>query len=488
MNEQFQIKTELMTHQREAAAKLLPSRVGGLLMEMGTGKTLTAIELVRLRRAKINKVVWFTPVSLKQTVKNEILKHTDCGETDICVFDDKTSESKLPDCFWFVCGLESVSSSDRVTLAIHALIDERTFVIVDESSFIKGHHAMRTLRLTSYAECARYRLILTGTPLTQGVVDLYAQMRFLSPKILGYNSFYSFACNHLEYSEKYPGMIVRSLNTENLALKIAPYVYQVTKAECLDLPEKTFQSFYFSMTGQQRTLYDRAKYELLMDVPDDYLDSSIAIFRLFSALQQITGGFWRKSDWSPHYRRQSQTPIITEKTFELHEVAHRRAALLVEVVAALPPDQKIIIWAKYHYDIREITAALAQCFPHERGAFFHGRLSEAERDREVEKFRGDARFFVATPASGGHGLTLNEASFVIFYNNGFKYSERLQAEDRCHRIGQTRKVTYIDLVCANSIDERIVRALASKQSVVESFKREINQVKKTGLREKLLNL
>ncbi len=156
------------------------------------------------------------------------------------MFDDKTSANDLPrDAFWYIIGIESVSSSNRVAVAANSLTTTETAVIVDESSYIKGHNALRTQRITRYSEPARYRLALTGTPMSQGVQDLYAQMRFLSPKILGYNSFYSFAANHLEYSEKYPGLVVRAHNTAWLAAKIQPYVYQVTKEDaglCLPLP------------------------------------------------------------------------------------------------------------------------------------------------------------------------------------------------------------------------------------------------------------
>ena len=204
------LRTSLMPHQVAAVAKVLPSRIGALFCDMGTGKSRTSIELVSRRLERIDRVIWFCPVSLKETVRQEIIKHTDC--TDIHVFNGRTSEHNLPRALWYVVGIESMSSSNRVVLAVDKLVTTRTMIILDESSYIKGHNSMRTQRLTYICQRARYRLILTGTPLSQGVVDLFAQMRFLSPKILGYNSFYSFAANHLEYSEKYPGKIVRSHN------------------------------------------------------------------------------------------------------------------------------------------------------------------------------------------------------------------------------------------------------------------------------------
>lgn len=450
-----------MEHQRVAVDKMLPTRIGALFMEMGTGKSLTAIQLGLLRRGKIDRFVWFCPVSLKQTVRYEILKHTDCQPDDINVFSDKTTERNIPNCFWHIVGIESMSSSTRVICTVNKLITTRTMVVVDESSYIKGHNSSRTQRITHISERARYRLILTGTPISQGVVDLFAQMRFLSPKILGYRSFYSFSNNHLEYHEKFKGMIVRAHNTEYLAAKIEPYVYQVTKDECLDLPEKLYERRYFGMTLTQHYWYEETKDEILSEcLEDDW--SSISIFRLFGALQQIVSGFYNKKSGDSQ---------------GFYQIENDRINTLIDVVTSIPPQEKVIIWAKYLYDIKQVTEALVTSFGADSVAQFHGSINEAKRAAQVELFRTAARFFVATPSSGGHGLTLNEAYYVVFYNNGFKYSERIQAEDRCHRIGQESKVVYIDLICEDSIDGRIMDALDGKGNVVEDFKEEVGKLK-----------
>ncbi len=471
--EPIRTKTPLLSQQTQAIAKLLPTRVGALFMEMGTGKTRTAIELIRLRQAKISRVIWFCPVSLKDTIRHEILKHTECLPSHIQVFNHKTSISTGQDCFWQIVGIESVSSSNRVALTVNHLIDADAFVIVDESSYIKGHKSMRTQRITFVAERARYRLILTGTPISQGVVDLYAQMRFLSKKILGYQSFYSFSRNHLEYSEKFKGLIVRSHNTEWIAAKIKPYVYQVTKDECLDLPDKLYEIRYCCFTEEQYRYYKKAKNEILADVDfDDF--KPYTIFRLFTALQQISCGFWR--------RRLNEAGDYEWLTFP-----HNRLATLMDTITSIPADEKVIIWAKFIYDIEQIAAALMEQFGAESVALFYGAVAESKRADEVAKFRQSARFFVSTPSCGGHGLTLNEAHYVLFYNNGFKYSERIQAEDRCHRIGQEHKVVYIDIWAHCGIDERIGKALDKKSDVVAEFKQEIDKVKSTH-KEKLKSL
>lgn len=456
------LRTSLLPHQIPAVNTVLPTRIGALFMDMGTGKSRTAIELTHRRQGRIDHIVWFCPVSLKETVRQEILKHTDCTPADVCVFNDRTNDRNAPSVLWYIVGIESMSLSNRVTLAVHKLITSKTMVILDESSYIKGHNAKRTLRITKLSEKARYRLILTGTPLSQGVVDLFAQMRFLSPKILGYGSFYSFAANHLEYSERFPGMIVRAHNVEYLAAKIKPYVYQVTKEECLELPPKLYSGRYFSMTDEQRHYYELAKEEILSDLLDDDF-SSIAIFRLFGVLQQIVCGYWNRR--------------IRRGKFKKLEFEHDRLSALADTITDIPGDKKVIIWAKYHYDIMQIGKALEEGFGSESVAYFYGALPEKERARQVDLFRNGARFFLSTQSCGGHGLTLNEAHYVIFYNNAFKYSERIQAEDRCHRIGQEHKVTYIDLHCSDSIDDRISAALWDKGNVVEAFRSEVEKIK-----------
>lgn len=464
--------TELYTHQRAAVEKMIGTRVGALFMEMGTGKSRVVIELARLRRRRISHVMWFAPVSLKLTVADEIRKHE--ADASIYVFDDETRPGNIPDAFWYVVGIESMSSSSRVFLTANALITPSTFVVVDESSYIKNHASKRTHRITSISERARYRIVLTGTPLSQGVVDLYAQMRFLSEKILGYRSFYSFARNHLEYSKKYPGMVVRAHNVGYLAAKIAPYVYQVTKEECLELPAKTYQTCRCVMSHTQREAYEQAKNEILFDLEsvDDF--DRLTILRLFSALQQIVCGFWRRKVDSGHV---------------LEEYQHDRLDLLDEIVGQFRPSAKAIIWAKYRYDVNGICHRLRAVYGDGSVAEFHGGISERVRDAEIARWRptDGARFLVATGSCGSHGLNLTEAEYVVFYSNTFKFAERQQAEARCHRIGQKNNVLYADLVCGSSIDERIQRSLWKKENIVDTFKREVDRVKDKGRWKKLVD-
>lgn len=460
--------TPLLPHQTEAVAKLLPTRVGALFADMGTGKTRMAIELVRLRRHKIDRVVWFCPVSLKETVRYEIIKHTDCVDSDIYVFGDRTSERTIPSgALWYIIGIESMSSSARAVFSALQLITARTFAIVDESSYIKGHDSLRTERITRMAQPARYRLILNGTPISQGIVDLYAQFRFLDPRILGYRSFYSFASNHLEYSDKFPGLIVRAHNVSYLVAKMRPYVYQVTKDEAgLKLPDKLHETYCCTLSPEQRQAYDEAKTLYLEEAnPDDW--TSLYIFRLFTALQSIVTGFWHRPDG------------------DVVELPHNRIELLMEVLGRIQDPDKVVIWAKYHYCVRQIRKALVKTYSADSVAEYHGGLSEVQRNYDLTRWRTGARFLIATQAAGGHGLTLNESHHTVFYANGFKYSERLQAEDRMHRIGQNWPPVYIDLDSGSGIEGRIFDALRRKRDALAEFRHEVDRVKQQGTKDKL---
>lgn len=487
----WQTTTSLLPWQGRGVEKVKRSRVAALFMDPGTGKTRTAIELAWLRRDQIDKVVWFCPVSLLATIQYEILKHTDCAPDQVYVFGDRTTQRTLTPAIWYIVGIESMGQSDRVTLAVNALIDADTMVVVDESTYIKGHSAKRTLRITRLCDKARYRLILTGTPLTQGVVDLYAQMRFLSPKILGYNSFYSFAANHLEYSEDYPGMIARTHNTDWLAAKINPYVYQVTKGECMELPPKLTDSLCFQMTMAQADLYWRAKEEILLSAPDDELLESYTIFRLFTALQQIVCGFWnrypdpleppgkRSRLWSDEDWQRWHIVAHRRREPELITVPHRRLNMLGAAIDGSDAG-RVIIWANHQHAITDIVERLTDTHGESAVAQFHGGIAQRERQTQLDRWRRSARFLVMTQATGGHGLTLNEGTHHIFYSNGFKFSERLQAEDRSHRIGQAKPVTYTDLVCVDSIDVRVQKALSDKEDTLSAFRRDVNRFKDVG--------
>lgn len=451
-------------------AKLERLRVGALFMEMGLGKSRVMIELVRRRQARISRVVWACPASARRAIAAQIRRHTDVPAEDVHVFGERTRPDNLPPASWHVVGLESVSGSARVRLALARLFDAATCLVVDESDLCKSPFAERTRWLAMLAPQARYRFILTGTPFLEGPEDLYAQFKLLDARILGFNSFWAFARNHLEYSEKYPGLVVRVLDSDGLAAKIAPYTYQVTKAEAagVELPAKRYDLARFAMTPAQRELYAEAKWALLEQVGEEEF-SVYDLYRVFSALRQVACGFWN------HRGRTLEAP-------------HRRAEALLEALAGRPAGEKTIVWAHYRRSVREVVGALERAYGPGCAAEYHGDVPPARREEALERWRGPARFLVGTPGTGGRALTLNEARLVVFYSNDFKARQRVQAEDRAHRIGQDHPVLYLDLLSDAPIEERILGALRRKEDAARVFKRQVDAMKHSLGVKKALDL
>ena len=451
-------------HQTAAFEKMHPSRVGALIMDMGTGKSLVAIMLAKAREKKIKRVIWCCPVTLKPNVAREIFRHTDCGPNDVYQFKASTTDKNMPECFWYIVGLESISSSDREVMALNAIVDEHTMLIVDESSYIKGHRAKRTKRLCLIGKKARYRLVLNGTPISEGIEDLYAQMAFLSEKILGYHSWYSFSRKHLTYSEQHKGMIQSRSHVDWISARIAPYVYQVTKDECLDLPPKIYgSSRTVAMTPQQQDFYDAAKEQFVEDLMDyDPEETNVAIYRLFTSLQAIANG------------------VVPKGLGEAGAaIPCRKPEALIETISNIPSGEPVGIWVRYRTSIDTVSAALRKEFDANISQYY-GDLSLRKREAELARWRSEGGFFIATEDCGGFGLTLAEAAYSIFYSNGFSYLKRIQAEDRFHRIGQKRSVLYSNIWVDAGIEERIDAAICRKQNSLEIFRQELDEIRHLG--------
>ncbi len=425
-------------------------------MDMGTGKSRTVLELAAERQDKWDKLFWFCPCALRATVLEQVLAHTDIPRDQIAVWDQSGMRRRNDSARVHIIGIETMSSSNAAVLRYAAVVTESSYVVVDESSYIKGNRSKRTQRLTRMSERTRYRTILTGPPLTQGITDLFSQMLFLSPKILGHNSWWSFARAHVEYETKpsqfnptvkiRTGRILQTFNEDLLAQQIEPYVYQVRRDECLDLPAQVFVDRTCQLSNWQRTLYENAKEEALTDFnPDDF--GPTHILRLFSKLQKIVVGF--------------DGEHVSEGS--------ARMDLLLETIGEIDEAEPVIIWTKYLEAADAICRVLGKHFDADQVWKITGAVPEKQRNDNLSAWRKRGRFLVSTQAIGGHGLTLNEAAYSIFFADSFKYAERLQAEGRNHRIGQDRKVVYITLRCHHTIDDRIADSISTKADTLESF-------------------
>ncbi len=424
------LRTDLLPHQREAVGKLLPIRVGALFMEEGTGRIRTALELISRRAHRLSNVVWFCPHAIEQTTRDELERHCE----KIC---DQ----------WHIFSIESMSSSLRTITRALDLINRGSFVILDESHYIKGPRAKRSSRLIRAAERARYRLILSGTPVTQGIQDLYNQFLFLSERILGYPSFYSFAANHLEYSNRFPQRVIRAHNTEYLAAKTAPYIFRITREACCNLPEVIHTTFHCKMSRVQRTHYEQVKRELLEE--EEY--SRPTIFLLFIRLQQVLSGF--------HISPTGERVVFRNP----------RLSALLGLLNSFAPEKRVVIRAKYRHDLDEIHKLL----PPGQTELATTTMAPEKRRLALERFRSGRRYLLVNERFNDPGS--GPVDTVIFYNNSFNYADRIRAQNIHRRAGESGRVLYIDLICEHSIDERIYRNLTAKSNLARDFYRAIER-------------
>jgi SNF2 family DNA or RNA helicase len=161
-------------------------------------------------------------------------------------------------------------------------------------------------------------------------------------------------------------------------------------------------------------------------------------------LHQITAGFF------------------SGESGQIQKLSNNKLDALLEIIE--DTDEKIIIWANWVYNIEEITNKLVDIYGPSSVVNFYGAVNSEKRSKAIDLFMNDpnCRFFVANPSTGGFGLTLTSATLVIYYSNSFNAEHRMQSEERAHRIGQTKKVTYIDLITEDSVDEKIVTSLKNK--------------------------
>lgn len=438
------LKTNLMDYQEVGVEKLLPLKIGALYMEMGTGKTRTALEIIvrRYEKGKLDKVVWLCPCSVQSNLKADLDKHSD-GWRDMI----------------HVAGIESLSSSVRLYTELLSEMTSKTMLIVDESNLVKNRLAIRSRRIVALAEHCKYRMILNGTPISRNETDLFNQWYILDWRVLGYQSYYAFAANHVEYDDV-THRIRRTLNTDYLVSKIAPYSYQVKRSECVKLPDKEYLTWYWDMTSEQEAEYERVANILLMDV-DELLPSTI--YRMFSGLQEVISGRYVDVD-TAHFTTAQMFPKIDDNP---HIIA------LNQLLQKHIWEDKAIIFCKYTHEIDDVLSLLKREYGAGSAVSMYGEDSFKKRQANIELFRTSAQFLVANKSCAGYGLNLQFCHNVVYYSNDWDYATRIQSEDRVHRIGQSETVKIYDMVCDNSLDVRIAACLQRKEMLLDSIKREL---------------
>jgi len=450
----FEYKTKPFEHQRTALTKGAQYGAYAYFMEMGTGKTKVAIDNANylFSTKAITHALVVAPNSVYRNWIKEIETHS-TNESTIVVHKDKTiyGKGKLN---WFLINVEALSHKSGVDV-ISKYINKygrQMIWILDESTTIKNKSAKRTRNICKLGKLVAYKRILTGSPITKSPLDLYTQCEFLSPDLLGFDSYYTFRARYAVMQQVEMGgrqvlFPKYYTNLDELTEKLKLFSYRVKKQDCLDLPEKLYTTRKIILSSKQIEIYERLKkqaYAIVNSQEVSFANKLTEILRL----HQVANGFV-KSD---------------EGEINVFEDCPKLKELLSILEEA---DGKFIIWANYVQNIKTIINKLKEVYGANSVVSIFGEVSTEDRQEAVRKFQDDSscRFFVGNPSTGGYGLTLTAASYVVYFSNSYNLEVREQSEDRAHRIGQKKNVTYIDLIAEGTIDEFIVSALSKKMKL-----------------------
>lgn len=472
----FEFKTKPMEHQLRAFMLSKDQEYYGYFMEMGTGKTKVAIDNAAYlyQEGKINSLIIIAPNGVhSQWIREQIPEHLPsnikfkseyyrssykyCIRNIESIINDKSSDMKIlafnVDCF----------SSDKMTKFIQdALMKTKSMLVIDESTRIKTPGSKRTKNALKLSPLSKYRRIMSGAPLTKGIEDLYSQFKFLSPKILGFDSFYTFR-NYFCIMGGFEGRQIvgyRPAAQKELERKVDAYTFRVTKKECLDLPEKVYCIREVELSDIQEKYYNNIKDELKIELekvsenqnPKEINTALMSAVTKMMRMQQVVCGHFT-DDTDPDNK-------------QVIDLGNNRVDALMGCINEARG--KIIVWSRFIYDLKKISRRLNDEKIIHRT--YHGEVSGKDRESAIDSFRNDpaCKVFLAQPASGGTGLNLAVADTVIYFSNDFNADTRWQSEDRAHRIGQKNNVTYIDLVTPGTIDGKILRSLRDKKNVADS--------------------
>jgi SNF2 family DNA or RNA helicase len=472
----YPFKNKPFVHQQAYLQRFWEYPVAALFADMGTGKSFMLINNVAMLYDK-GKLNGFLIVAPKGVYRNwfdtEIPKHLPehvVYRMAIWNPSPRKAEQKAMDELFtvtedlkiLVMNVEAFSTAKGTAYAKRFLLVHNAMMAIDESTTIKTHTSARSKNTEKVGRGARFRRILTGSPVTKSPMDLYQQCAFLSDGCLNVSSFYVFQA-------RYCVTVERQLNThsfkqvvgyrrlDELKEKLDRFAYRVKKEECLDLPDKLYIKREVDLTPEQSKHYNEMKAYAMAQI-DGGLVSTVNALTQLMRLHQIVCG---------HVKLDDGTVI---------DLPNKRMDELLAVVEET--DGKLIIWANYRHDIEAIKLALSKEYGMNSVGMYYGDTDMDDRKRVLEEFQNpdsEMRFFVGNPSTGGYGLTLTAAHTMVYYSNSFDLEKRLQSEDRAHRIGQTKNVTYIDLIAVGTVDEKIVKALRSKidiatQVLGEDFK------------------
>ena len=461
----YKFKTKPYAHQITALKKSWNKENFAYFMEMGTGKTKVLIDNLAMLydKGKVDGALIIAPKGVINTwYEQELPTHLPQHIENVTVLwqpnINKKYEEKLKTIFEIetalhilIMNVEALSTDKGVKYASKFLNSHKTLMAVDESTTIKNPSAKRTKNIIGLGKIAKYKRIMTGSPITKNPLDLYSQCEFLDPWLLDFTSYYAFRNRYAEMKTMHAHgrsiqIVDKFKNLSELSETVKTFSDRVLKEDCLDLPDKIYMKRNIKLSPDQFKLYKQMKDQAIAML-NGKVTSTMTVLTQLMRLHQITCGHFTADDGSTQ------------------AIANNRIGELMDVLEEI--EGKAIIWAHYQYDIVNIIKNVVKKYGEGSIVDYYGLTPQEDRQPNIKKFQSDprCRFMVGTPSTGGYGITLTAANTVIYYSNGYDLEKRLQSEDRAHRIGQRKPVTYVDLICDDTVDEKIVKALRKKINI-----------------------
>jgi SNF2 family DNA or RNA helicase len=466
-------RTTPFKHQGQGLDLLLANDKIALFWEMGTGKSLVTIKAIgfRLQAGQIKRALIVCPKTVITSWVKEFARYSDIVPEVI----GGTAKQR-----------EHAARHAQVAIVNYDLLIRMDLgaawdmVVFDESQYIKAASAKRSKAAYELAKQAKYRVLLTGTPVAKDAGDMFGQFKVLDESIFG-NSFYAFRAKYFaNVGRNFPDWRIRPEAADAIRSKVALRAQRIRKADVLDLPEKLYQVRRIEMTKDQARHYRELEKELLTEIlttEDRGADGKFQVKQVVTVpylitrmmrLNQICSGYVH------HEGRDLEVCGAPESNPKLAELKQ-----IIDDYDAGDGRNQVVVWCTFLHDIK----AICEVFP--AAMVIDGSKSTQERQEAIDLFQaGLCKVIVLQQQAGAVGITLTAAHLSIFYSRNYSLLDRMQAEDRLHRIGQVNKVTYIDLIMADSIEEEIVEALEEKRIVAGYLQGDIESIVVERFRKK----
>jgi len=465
----YKFKTKPYAHQITALEKSWNKAHFAYFMEMGTGKSKVLIDNIAMLydKGKINGALIVAPKGVYQNwfdieIPNHMPTHIEKkmvlwkasfmkGNEIVSKEVDALFETGT-DLHILIMNVEALSTKNGVTFANKFLSCHETLMAIDESTTIKNPDAIRTRSIVQLGKSAKYRRILTGSPVTKSPLDLYKQCEFLNEGLLDYTSYYAFKSRYsvlrtANFGGRSVQIVVGYKNLDELSQRIEQFSYRVLKEDCLDLPSHSFTKRIIQLSKEQQKIYQSMKQLALAQLDGKLMTTATALVQLMR-LHQITCGHFKSDDGT------------------IQKIKNERLDALMDILSEV--ENKAVIWAHYKYDIEVIVEAIKKEYGPDSYVTYYGDTPSEIRQNNIKLFQDEnskVRFLIGTPQTGGYGITLTAGNVMIYYSNGYDLEKRTQSEARINRAGQKRKMTYIDIIAEGTVDEKIVDALRKKVDI-----------------------